>query len=127
MPRLRLCHACSDNLPADHPSRSENLLTPGSPGPVFHRLDTWPHEAPSERARPPAVHDDQSYRRAYGPGALAGLGYVPATRQEHREVLRTMGLAEGAPDTPGRAPSAVEIARKNRMFERAFERAKRKG
>jgi len=123
MPRLRHCPGCSEGATDDHPDWRPGRLFGG--GSVYHRLDQWPHEPERLRPTTPAIHDDASYRRAYGPGAAMGLGFVPETRQDHRDTMRRMGLAEGAPETPGRAPSAVEIARKRGLFDQAVRKVKR--
>lgn len=60
---------------------------------VWHYLDEWPHDLPAPTAAP-AIHDDQSFRRAYGPGAHVGLGFVPETRGGHSEHLKRHRIAE---------------------------------
>lgn len=115
MARLRLCDVCQRN---DDGSAA------------WHDLAAWPHET-NWRPRPdaPALHDDQSFRRAYGPGMAQGLGPDAAgieTRAQHRDYLLSHGLAEGAPDTPGPGPRAQLAQKARAMFERAFVNAKRK-
>lgn len=125
MARLRYCRRCSNEGHED----------------PWHPLSDWPHDERvpggfyiGQGNKAPAIHDDWSYRRAYGSGARAGLLGNPHasleaagldTRQGHRDYLRRHGLAEGAPDTPGRGPDAKAIASKH--FARAREAAWRKG
>ena len=67
-------------------------------------------------------------RRAYnyGNGMAAGLGQKFETRTAHHDYLKAHGLVEASQDTPKRArPSAVELARKRRLFEQAYEKVRR--
>ena len=116
MPRLRLCSECNAGRRLAEPS-------------IWHDPAAWPHEVRENSA--PAVHDDISFRRAYGfgkpcTGMRAGLGREFDSRADHHAYLAANGLVEASQDTPKRArPSAVELARKRRLFEKAYEKARR--
>ena len=111
MPRLRLCNEC--------PRTPEGSA-------AWHDPAAWPHAPRSSPTPAAAIHDDISFRRAYTPGSLTGLGCAFETRAEHKDYLLANGLAEGAPDTPGPGPRA-QLAQKAKVrFKEAFLRAKRK-
>ena len=111
MPRLRLCDECP--------------RAPGAPA-QWHDPAAWPHEPRFSRAPAAAIHDDNSFRRAYTHGSLQGIGRAFETRAEHKDYLLGHGLAEGAPDTPGPGPRAQMAQKAKVRFKEAFLRAKRK-
>ena len=113
MAKLQLCRECNANRPVNEPG-------------IWHDPAAWPHEASENLA--PAIHDDISFRRAYnyGNGMAAGLGQKFESRAAHNDYLKANGLVEASQDTPKRArPSAVELARKRRLFEQAYEKVRR--
>jgi hypothetical protein len=96
----------------------------------WHPVDAWPHQD-EERPATLGILDDHSFRRAYGfgqqnTGMKSGLGVEFDSRAALRDHLKANGLVEAGQDTPSRAgPSAVELSRKRRLFEKAYEKARR--
>ena len=82
--RERYCPACTDDL---------RLQDPGARA-IWHDVAAWPHDQERPDADVFAIHDDHSFRRAYGPGAAIGLGKDFETRASHRQFLKANHLAE---------------------------------